>query len=426
MSAPSTTSSAKRKRNSEMKFYAVKAGHKPGIYHTWADCKEQITGYKGAIYKSFVSLTDAEAYIKGDDTVGSPNSTPKKYYAIQCGRVPGVYTDWPSAQKQIVGWIRPKHKSFATRAEAEAFVAEGNKLADPVSVFPLETSASPTAGEESQEATTTAAGSGVGATDGSDSAPPTKKARTTKPKAAVQAPAGPGFDYLSPDAEDGFDNRIIMDPETGLLRYKTPAEQSAMKLMPKTEHHGEMLHIWTDGACMGNGKNGSIGGVGVYFGQHDPRNVSEPLVGRQTNNRAELTALKRALNIAPLNRPVTIHTDSSYAINCVTKWYINWRKRDWRNAQGKPVENRDLIEEILDLVDVRHQCGFITQFDWVRGHAGHVENEAADRLAVEGAMENKRKGASEGNGGPESAVAEDEFGEDVFADAQEELGTVWK
>ncbi|PWW76737.1 ribonuclease H-like protein, partial [Tuber magnatum] len=86
-----------------------------------------------------------------------------------------------------------------------------------------------------------------------------------------------------------------------------------------------ILRIYTDGSALHNGKPSAIAGVGVWFGDKDSRNISEPLPGpRQTNARAELTAILRAINVAPMHREVAIYTDSEYAINCVTVWHINW------------------------------------------------------------------------------------------------------
>ena len=150
------------------------------------------------------------------------------------------------------------------------------------------------------------------------------------------------------------------------------------------------------------------------------RNVSEPLPGpRQTNQRAELLALSRALDLAPRNRNIVIVSDSKYAINCVTEWYPNWQRNGWKNAAGKSVENRDLVEQVLAKVEERTKssssstsssspscaiaevlaaangdggiaaagggCGVRTEFEWVKGHAADVGNQEADRLAVEGA-----------------------------------------
>lgn len=116
------------------------------------------------------------------------------------------------------------------------------------------------------------------------------------------------------------------------------------------------------------------------------RNVSESLPGsRQTNQRAELTAISRALEIVPRNRHVVIITDSRYAIDCVTTWYINWRKNGWKTSAGKAVENKDLVENILVKMEERNKLQVQTDFEWIKGHANHPGNVEADRLAVDGA-----------------------------------------
>jgi ribonuclease HI len=141
------------------------------------------------------------------------------------------------------------------------------------------------------------------------------------------------------------------------------------------------------------------------------RNVSEPLKGnRQTNQRAELTAIFRALDIAPRHRDVTIVTDSRYAIDCVTVWFVKWRRNKWLTADGKPVENKDLVESILVKIEERNQLKVKTLFEWVKGHNRDPGNEAADRLAVNGAM----KGAAE-QGAPELPADED-ISDDALAE----------
>jgi len=204
-------------------------------------------------------LTEAQAFLKGTESATAANAPPKKFYAVANGRIPGVYTDWASASAQIKGWTKPKHKSFPTRAEAESFVAEGPGSQDGTGIFP-QSSPPPIQVDERALA------------EDAESASPVKKSKITKPKQIMQVLTGPGHDQLGPEAEDGFDTRILLDPQSGNLRYKTEQESSATKLMPNTEHHGDTLKIWTDGACMFNGKAGaSIAGVGVYFGPRDPR-----------------------------------------------------------------------------------------------------------------------------------------------------------
>lgn len=120
---------------------------------------------------------------------------------------------------------------------------------------------------------------------------------------------------------------------------------------------------------------------------HPSRNVSEPLKGgRQTNQRAELTAILRAIDIAPRHRDVTIVTDSRYAIDCVTVWFINWRRNNWMTRDNKPVENKDLVESILVKIEERNELRVKTVFEWVKGHNKDQGNEEADKLAVNGAQ----------------------------------------
>lgn len=116
------------------------------------------------------------------------------------------------------------------------------------------------------------------------------------------------------------------------------------------------------------------------------RNISERLTGTpQTNQRAELTAIKRALEVVEDDQDVAIYSDSKYSISCVTEWWRGWIKKDWKTAQGKDVENQDLIRPIIALIQVREKAGGKTQFNWVKGHSSNAGNIAADLLAVKGA-----------------------------------------
>jgi ribonuclease HI len=115
------------------------------------------------------------------------------------------------------------------------------------------------------------------------------------------------------------------------------------------------------------------------------RNVSEALRGtRQTNQRAELTAVARALDHIPIDREAIVWTDSSYSIKCLTEWSDNWIRRNWKTSGGKDVENRDLIEPTLARMAERKLCKAATHLKWLKGHANHPGNVAADRLAVNG------------------------------------------
>ena len=117
------------------------------------------------------------------------------------------------------------------------------------------------------------------------------------------------------------------------------------------------LNVFSDGACIGNGRASAVGGIGVWFGHGDPRNIAKGY-GRNagfivTNHKMELLAAIHALRAAQ-GSPVCLYTDSMYVINCVTKWIKGWMKNGWRTASGGPVLNRELIEELAGLYEA---CG---------------------------------------------------------------------
>jgi ribonuclease HI len=338
---------------------------------------------------SFLTLKEAEAYLNMEpqSTTGSSSSlTPKKWYAVANGRSPGIYTDWETAQKQITGWSQPKFKSFPTKSEAEQFMQDWAK--DPwdagksVSKVNIEMDDPPQPNSKKPRTGTSTS----------------KKDKNNGSVTSLEdLEYEPGAAPLDIDVKDGFDVKIKLNRETGKIEYKTPEELTALRRQPVVDTKRERLKVYTDGSSLGNGKSVSFAGVGVFFGAGDSRNVSEPLSGsRQTNQRAELTAIQRALDITPIDRPVEIFTDSLYSIKCVTEWFQNWRAKDWRTSSGKPVENREIIEAIINKIEAREKYGAkSTIFTKVKGHANDPGNEAADMLAVNGAVQAQRASYAE-------------------------------
>lgn len=136
------------------------------------------------------------------------------------------------------------------------------------------------------------------------------------------------------------------------------------------------IALFVDGACRGNPGPGGWG-VLMRYGDHE----KELCGGEQhtTNNRMELMAAIQGLRALKMSCTVDITTDSQYVRNGITEWLANWKKRGWKTADKKPVKNQDLWEQ-LDSEVARHQV----TWHWVKGHAGHAENERADVLANRG------------------------------------------
>ncbi len=133
------------------------------------------------------------------------------------------------------------------------------------------------------------------------------------------------------------------------------------------------VEIFSDGACSGNPGPGGWGAV-LRYGAHEKElSGGEPAT---TNNRMELLAA--ICGLEALKRPcrVSLYTDSQYLRNGITQWLPEWKRRGWRTADKKPVKNLDLWQR-LEAAAARHEI----QWHWVRGHAGHPENERADALA---------------------------------------------
>ncbi len=138
------------------------------------------------------------------------------------------------------------------------------------------------------------------------------------------------------------------------------------------------VEIFTDGACKGNPGPGGWG-VLLRRGQHE-----KELSGSEastTNNRMEMTAVIQALNALIEPCDVTLHTDSRYVIDGMTKWIDGWQRRGWINASKKPVRNADLWHDLIDAT-ARHTI----DWQWVKGHNGHPENERVDQLASDAAL----------------------------------------
>jgi ribonuclease HI len=144
--------------------------------------------------------------------------------------------------------------------------------------------------------------------------------------------------------------------------------------------------IYTDGACAGNPGPGGWGAILMYGCHRKELSGGEPAT---TNNRMELMAAISALEALTKPARVDIHTDSEYVQKGISSWIKGWKRNGWRTSTRQAVKNAELWQR-LDAAQARHAV----RWHWLRGHAGHVENERADELAREGMRPFLRKGRS--------------------------------
>ena len=197
----------------------------------------------------------------------SSSSGIPKFYAVRSGKIPGIYTDWPSAQEQITGWKAPKHRCFSTKLEAQRFLDEGKEV-------------------EPSDTTEDINGTSVvyhalGVPEMEERALMLKRSKRTSngtknpskssPPEYNESDYEPGTGPLPLGTEDGFDPNIMFDPKTRELVYKRQELRQATKIRASGSGYDGMIRVHTDGSSLRNGQEGAFAGVGVYFGPDDDR-----------------------------------------------------------------------------------------------------------------------------------------------------------
>ena len=135
--------------------------------------------------------------------------------------------------------------------------------------------------------------------------------------------------------------------------------------------------IYTDGACRGNGKENTIGGFGIVLIYNESIKEVKEACTNTTNNKMELMAVIKALTLLKEPCKVMLHSDSAYVVNAVnSNWTESWLKNNWKNSKKEPVKNRELWEELLELLSI-HKVTFIK----VKGHSDDEYNNRCDKLA---------------------------------------------
>ena len=158
----------------------------------------------------------------------------------------------------------------------------------------------------------------------------------------------------------------------------------------------DVIEIYTDGCCFNNHqKENRLSGYGIYYGENDIRNVSEPIINggnnnnnnnKLTNNRAEMIAIIKACEINT-NNNIIIYTDSKLCSNIINIWMYKWKKNNWKKSNKKNILNLDLIKEIYDIITI-NMIDNKPKIKWIKRDS-HKGNTEADRLSKEGALKNQ-------------------------------------
>ncbi|BFZ16833.1 hypothetical protein BsWGS_19871 [Bradybaena similaris] len=332
------------------------------------------------------------------------------FYGVKRGRVPGVYTTWPECENQVKGFQKPVYKKFSSFEAALEFAAPNASATSE----PAEREYNSFASQLPTAAPATSTTSHSHAAAKSAAAPTCNTCCQCSQHAASIASLSSNVDSLNTQMKyittivEKLSQRFleVESKASGLERaFMAPGSKRAFSThagntangtsdkRPKFDTDAETFtgrkfsdsegtHVFTDGGCFDNGRNGARAGIGVFWAWNDLDNVSERLPGRPTNNRAEIHAAVRAVQIAKKKgiQNLILHTDSQFLINGITKWIRGWKKNQWKKTTGSPVINQKDFEE-LD----RELQGMNVKWVYVRGHSGDPSNEEADLLARQGA-----------------------------------------
>ncbi|KAM4633508.1 ribonuclease H1 [Polymixia lowei] len=271
----------------------------------------------------------------------------KFFYAVRKGVKPGVYSTWDECKSQVDKFPCASYKKFAAEKDAWAFVRGVNQSAPPAVI---------------SEATSC------------------ETAVSLLPKRGPEP-----FQYIPIGQKRCYSVVEAEKPSKRVKQAEEGESQDSCSSSEKTDgftYMGDAVVVYTDGCCSANGQKGARAGIGVYWGRHHPLNVAERLLGRQTNQRAEIQAACKALEQAKEKniKKLVLYTDSKFTINGVTSWVNTWKTNGWRLKSGGPITNKEDFVK-LDRLNAEVEVVWLH----IPGHAGYTGNEEADRLSRLGA-----------------------------------------
>lgn len=428
------------------KFYAVKIGHNPGVYYSVESARNQIRGYRNADWKGFNNYDTALAYVSGKQVQSQADGLAKKAAeekarkeAEEKARKEAEIRAKQAADAKATREADDKARKAALNGHGNATangVGELQRLKTKLDVLAQELADAETEVTDKLIAYEWAKGDRDRMKFELERLKADIKSKEAGPPKPVEVNTGEtvvklreqdlprpvvtkqtrdvhgetwfvvrdvAYEDRTTAKKNSYGGRVYIChsrfevyqrcmnmrfPDHSYVLRPKPNVLGREQLSYLNDEGTRIYQVFTDGACAANGTSHAAGGIGVYFGKDNLNNVSKPLEGDlQTNQRAELAAVKAAYEIIDrMNNclPYEINTDSTYVINCLTKWCFNWQRNGWKNEGGFDVKNQDLLKDILEL-QLRFPCRFVT-FKKVKAHS-HIEgNEEADRLAQDGIL----------------------------------------
>lgn len=339
-------------------YYAVQKGRKPGIYLSWSECQAQVSQYPNARFKKFQDLKSAELFCASNSSESTGPCSSEAGTPLTTTIVPviGKRESQGGLARSSVDWARQHYKSSS---KLPGFLA---------SIVDAEYPEEPLAGDlHAQDV-------------------PINCMLLDGNLVELYHPCSPP--QLHARIASLSDFHLSMQASALPRKRKMYAVSEPQLASYRMSDQWEV--VYTDGACISNGKRFASAGIGVYWdNRHDPRNISAKLVGQQTNNRAELTAIYAALRQALPDKALVVCTDSLYAINCCMHYIHGWKKNGWKTIDNRAVLNVDLIKAIESLISEKTRIGIaagligpIFQMLHLPSHCGIIGNEMADSLAA--------------------------------------------